>query len=585
MATEDRDHTIILVHGIRTHAFWYERFRRLFDEERRFRIEGIKYGRFDFVRFMVPGPWRRGPIEKVASKIRPLVVEANRRGDRITVIAHSNGTQIVTRILKEDVTFEIDDLILCGSIVDDDYEWRLVKHRVRGRIVNEFGVRDPWPAVARSFTWGYGYSGTVGFGSPVKDRIHNATHSDYFTETFMRTYWMPLIKRGEWVPSPLPAGERVGRPWWFELLELPWRWVVLVAVVAGSAAAIWAVVAPTPAPPRPPTLRGATFKPVSASVLESDGNWAAFDLYNGKPRNVFEDTNLRTVGRMENADGAVSSSGQPERSVLEAALSPFGVPSSRKALHQCVSSASALSRCPSNMQAAVLSMVDVGNFATGVYLNGLDDSLSLLRDRLPAMRTTPAVAGADVRRLHIVIANTSNENRNIVAVRFRLRAVFHAEGDGAVLDQPLEMVEASAGTLVAKRLFLVNCRRPDVAPNVELILPKPLNFYAGGQAQLTLTAKLGSNHAPDDNSIVVDGPEAEKPQDAEMAEFAKPNVRCKELRDQRAQALAENPAFQQGLLQMRSRMFESYQNSAVEVAVRDDRGVWTKLGTMNFSLP
>lgn len=234
-----REHLVILVHGIRTHAFWYPRAKQILESHRGVRVEGARYGWFDIVRFIVPGPWRNGPIKRTKDKIRPLIVEANRSGQMITVICHSNGTQVVTKILKDDPLFEIDNLIMCGSVVDTNYNWWLVKSRVRGRILNDYGTRDVWPAVAQSITWGYGYSGTVGFGTPVHDRIHNCSHSDYFTNEFMRTFWLPLVTEDVIVQSPYLPNDDAGRPSWYWLWELPLRWIIPSLAITIAAVAIY----------------------------------------------------------------------------------------------------------------------------------------------------------------------------------------------------------------------------------------------------------------------------------------------------------------------------------------------------------
>lgn len=229
-------HHIVLVHGIRTHAQWYEAARQVFTENLGYKLHPIKYGRFDLFRFMLPGPWRRGPIEKSRSKIAPILLEAKLRGEVTTIVSHSNGTHVVSKLMQQEATFEIENLIMCGSVVDDDFDWNAVKHKIHGFIVNDYGVNDIWPAVARSLSWGYGYSGTNGFGSPVEDRLHSFGHSDYFEVKFMEEYWKSItgektIKR----PPLCPDGELPKSPGWFAIFEFPWRWVLLFAIVAGIA--------------------------------------------------------------------------------------------------------------------------------------------------------------------------------------------------------------------------------------------------------------------------------------------------------------------------------------------------------------
>ena len=72
--------------------------------------------------------------------------------------------------------------------------------QVRSDIINECGIRDIWPVLAESSTWGYGASGTFGFGAPgVSDRFHQCGHSDYFTEEMVTKYWLPWFERAEMI--------------------------------------------------------------------------------------------------------------------------------------------------------------------------------------------------------------------------------------------------------------------------------------------------------------------------------------------------------------------------------------------------
>lgn len=220
-------HTILLVHGIRTHASWYERAQQVFAQLDGVEIEPIKYGRFDLFRFLIPGPWRRGPIDRSEDRVLPIIDRARKEGGLVSVIAHSNGTNVVATLLKESHLFKVDNLALCGSVVDSNFDWEGVSHKVSGRIINDYGVRDIWPAVAKSFTWGYGYSGTNGFGAPVKDRLHDTTHSAYFSKDFMEKYWISFFRDGTIVRPEYGDVEIPQSPWWFYFFEVPWKWVIV----------------------------------------------------------------------------------------------------------------------------------------------------------------------------------------------------------------------------------------------------------------------------------------------------------------------------------------------------------------------
>lgn len=246
---------IVLVHGIRTHAGWFETVRRVFRDVPDTLVHPIKYGRFDLIRFLLPGPWRKGPKNRIKSKLLPILLTARSSGREITIICHSNGTKAVVDMLLEEPTFRIQNLIMCGSVVPDDFDWNLLTDQISGKIINDYGVRDIWPAVARSVTWGYGYSGTNGFGSPVVDRMHDATHSSYFERDFVARFWLPFIAENKFVDSDLPDDRPLSSPAWFGILEFPFRWlfagllaalIVLVALRFGSVGDLLTAQLPAP---------------------------------------------------------------------------------------------------------------------------------------------------------------------------------------------------------------------------------------------------------------------------------------------------------------------------------------------------
>jgi hypothetical protein len=82
-------------------------------------------------------------------------------------------------------------------------------------------------------TWGYGATGTFGFGSAgIRDRFSKFTHSAYFTREFVRDYWLPYLREGKVVGTQWEV-ERSNPPYWQSLLGiLPIRWLFPLALVA-----------------------------------------------------------------------------------------------------------------------------------------------------------------------------------------------------------------------------------------------------------------------------------------------------------------------------------------------------------------
>jgi hypothetical protein len=129
---------------------------------------------------------------------------------------------------------------MCGSIVPDDFEWAHYKHRLSvdasgdWQALNDCGMRDIWPVLAKSVTWGYGSSGRFGFGhARVKDRYFDAAHSGFFHHEFVRDLWLPYLSRGEIIEGAL---ERATTPWWVSVLTVAKLRYIIVALLC---MAVW----------------------------------------------------------------------------------------------------------------------------------------------------------------------------------------------------------------------------------------------------------------------------------------------------------------------------------------------------------
>ncbi len=188
-------HTVFLLHGIRTRAFWYDTALPTLSGIPDTQVTPLSYGYFDLVRFIMPGRLRRRPRNFISREINAFYVSsAFTNVDRISVIAHSFGTYCIIKCLEEE-QFAIHNLILCGSVVPARYDFAKITRSVSGQIVNDVGFKDAWPIVARFASWGYGASGTFGFGSSrCSDRFHDLDHSGFFSFDFMHTYWRPIIQ-------------------------------------------------------------------------------------------------------------------------------------------------------------------------------------------------------------------------------------------------------------------------------------------------------------------------------------------------------------------------------------------------------
>jgi pimeloyl-ACP methyl ester carboxylesterase len=238
-ASGSRRTVVILIHGIRTAAWWQSRVASIFSDELGATVIPLKYGYFDLFRFLCPfGFCRRGPIERLRKQLQGI--RDNFGQARLVVFAHSYGSYALSRVLIENSRFTFDRVILCGSIVPEDFDWDRVQDQIltrnsdkRDAIINECGTHDVWPVVASSVSWGYGASGTFGFGvQNVRDRYHPSGHSAYFTTDFVRKYWVPAVAGLPIDFSPTDRDENTASPAWFGLLRFPLRFVLFAVIPA-----------------------------------------------------------------------------------------------------------------------------------------------------------------------------------------------------------------------------------------------------------------------------------------------------------------------------------------------------------------
>lgn len=217
---------IVLIHGIRTQGSWGEMVAAVLENTGPVKVIPVKYGYLDVFRFLSPLFTRKEPIRKIVRELRDI--RAANPTAQISVIAHSFGTYAIMKALKER-EIKLYRLLFCGSIIPEsfrraDFEGQLGNDD----ILNECGTHDIWPAIAKSVTWGYGASGTFGFGTVgVRDRYHKLGHSDYFNKSFVEKYWAPFLLRGEVVPTKWEE-ERSSPPWWQSMVAwFPFKYIIL----------------------------------------------------------------------------------------------------------------------------------------------------------------------------------------------------------------------------------------------------------------------------------------------------------------------------------------------------------------------
>ena len=176
---DTKSHVVILVHGIRTRALWEDLIRKGLENEG-FVVQPTNYGYLDLFRFIVP--WQLfigGVVEEITDQVRQTL--KRNEGANCSIIAHSFGTFVVARMLRDHTELDFNKIIFCGSVVPDKFRFADYRGRFEEPLVNEVGTRDFWPVIAESLTFGYGSAGTYGFRRiTVRDRWHNGkAHSDF----------------------------------------------------------------------------------------------------------------------------------------------------------------------------------------------------------------------------------------------------------------------------------------------------------------------------------------------------------------------------------------------------------------------
>lgn len=195
---------VCLIHGIRTHADWYNEVRNTLIEAG-FEVRLISYGRFDLFRFLFPFPlFRRKVQAEVLDQIRDVRMQFP--DNPVSIIAHSFGTYVISQALKSGVDLRVERLFLAGCVIHRRFPFRQITERFKGQIINEVATRDPFPPLACSVTTGYGSTGTFGFKNPqVFDRWHNCGHSDVLTPEFCEEFWIPALYGQPPQPTPTPS--------------------------------------------------------------------------------------------------------------------------------------------------------------------------------------------------------------------------------------------------------------------------------------------------------------------------------------------------------------------------------------------
>jgi pimeloyl-ACP methyl ester carboxylesterase len=226
-ALPQRKHIVVLLHGMNTNAEWQEALAEAIRNSSNIEPAVVGYGNFNPLKFWVPYVFRRGRIKKVLTDLRGI---RERNPDaEISIVAHSFGTYIVSKILMACSDIKFHRILLCGAIIDTDYDWASVAGQFREPVINDIGRRDIWPSMAKSLSWGFGDSGCIGFqNSLVRDRHFTYGHSGFLNVEHMRKYWLPYLLDGRVISSRFTLKRKTMGLREQALRNFPWKYPLIL---------------------------------------------------------------------------------------------------------------------------------------------------------------------------------------------------------------------------------------------------------------------------------------------------------------------------------------------------------------------
>jgi len=231
--TPVRKHIVVLLHGMNTNAEWQEALAESMRNSPELEPTVVGYGNFHPVKFWLPYVYRRGRIKKVLTDLRGI--RTRYPNADISIVAHSFGTYIVAKILAAYSDVKLYRVLLCGAIVDTDFDWNAVSSQLKDPVINDIGRRDIWPSMAKSWSWGYGNSGVIGFqNSLVRDRHFDYEHSDFLNVAHMRQYWLPFLVDGKVVSSSFSSLRSVMSTREKILRAFCWKYLIMLGCAVGA---------------------------------------------------------------------------------------------------------------------------------------------------------------------------------------------------------------------------------------------------------------------------------------------------------------------------------------------------------------
>lgn len=235
---------VFALHGIRTHAGWHRQLYELLSSEAwQVRTDRWVFGYYNVLQFLTP--WsRRAKVkwfrEAYNDEVKDRRVRLSER-EYPSIVAHSFGTYILGNAMLKYDWLRFEKIILCGSILPQDFPWDKLIERGQVQVVrNEYGVQDIWVRLVSWFVADTDPSGRSGFSAAherlVQERF-DYEHSEYFDKGHMEAKWLPFLN--EQFTAIVPRAVDVPRPKASRPLGLYAGYLALLAALAMVVHRVW----------------------------------------------------------------------------------------------------------------------------------------------------------------------------------------------------------------------------------------------------------------------------------------------------------------------------------------------------------
>lgn len=192
------------LHGFKSHGKWQTQFADAISSEG-IHVYSFDYG-YQFLQCLIPG-FKSRLIKRFYLKYSALVndkrynIDNNNPQKRPSIVAHSLGSYILCNAMLKYTDIIFDKILLCGSIVDEKFDWdKLVKRNQVFYVRNEYSKKD---AVVR---WGWvlsfnnaGQSGWKGFKNNYclleQEKFEHFEHGSFFDGNHISDFWIPFLKK------------------------------------------------------------------------------------------------------------------------------------------------------------------------------------------------------------------------------------------------------------------------------------------------------------------------------------------------------------------------------------------------------